>query len=210
MKRIPRPSPAMVVALVGVVIGLGGVAFATIPDSSGTIHACIGKSNGNLRAVEATADCRTNETAIGWNQEGPPGPPGPPGTNDLKKVDLVLTGDQSRVIFSEGVLTVTAQCRLDLDFRPQGGQILDQARVLVSTSQDGVIAFDTGIIDTTTLERLREILTVNSPQNEVDFGMREGFALLAPDGTSVSGLLWGAVNPPGRPDTCAIGGYLVE
>ena len=30
---IPKPSPAMIVALVGVVIGLGGVAFATIPDT---------------------------------------------------------------------------------------------------------------------------------------------------------------------------------
>jgi hypothetical protein len=76
MKRIPKPSPAMVVAVVGVVIGLGGVAFATIPDSTGTIHGCYGKSNGNLRVVESASDCRSNETALPWNQQGPPGPPG--------------------------------------------------------------------------------------------------------------------------------------
>jgi hypothetical protein len=66
----------MLVALVGVVIGLGGVAFATIPDSGGTIHGCYSKSNGNLRVVESASDCRNNETALPWNQQGPPGPPG--------------------------------------------------------------------------------------------------------------------------------------
>lgn len=73
MRRIPRPSPAMVIALAGVTIGLGGVAFATIPDSSGTIHGCYSKSNGNLRVVETASDCRKNETALPWNQQGPPG-----------------------------------------------------------------------------------------------------------------------------------------
>lgn len=75
MKRIPTPSPAMVVALAGVAIGLGGVAFATIPDSSGTIHGCYIK-NGNLRIVESENDCRRNENTLAWNQQGRPGPPG--------------------------------------------------------------------------------------------------------------------------------------
>jgi hypothetical protein len=66
----------MVVALAGVTIGLGGVAFATIPDSSKTIHGCYNKSNGNLRVVESAGDCRKNETALPWNQQGPPGTPG--------------------------------------------------------------------------------------------------------------------------------------
>ena len=70
MKRIPKPSPAMVVALVGVLIGLGGVAFATIPDSSGTIHGCAHKQSGALRAVESPGDCRANEQLISWNQGG--------------------------------------------------------------------------------------------------------------------------------------------
>jgi hypothetical protein len=64
----------MVVALAAMVIAIGGVAFATIPDSSGTIHGCYQKGVGSLRVVESAADCRTNETAISWNQEGRPGP----------------------------------------------------------------------------------------------------------------------------------------
>jgi hypothetical protein len=57
-------------------VAVGGVAFAAIPDSGGTIHACYGKSNGNLRAVESEGDCRSNESPLSWNQQGPPGPPG--------------------------------------------------------------------------------------------------------------------------------------
>jgi hypothetical protein len=58
----------MVVAVAGVVIGLGGVAFATIPDSNGTIHGCFNKQNGNLRVVETQNDCRRNENALDWSQ----------------------------------------------------------------------------------------------------------------------------------------------
>jgi hypothetical protein len=73
MNRIPRPSPAMIVALAGVIIGLGGVAFATIPDSTGTIHGCANKQSGNLRVVESASDCRPNEQTVSWNQGGAPG-----------------------------------------------------------------------------------------------------------------------------------------
>jgi hypothetical protein len=71
-----RPSPAMVVALAALVVAVGGVAFATIPDSSGTIHGCFQKANGNLRVVESATDCRSSEIAISWNSQGPPGSPG--------------------------------------------------------------------------------------------------------------------------------------
>jgi hypothetical protein len=46
-------------------IALGGVAFATIPDSTGTIHACAQKNSGNLRVVDQGA-CRGNETPLAW------------------------------------------------------------------------------------------------------------------------------------------------
>jgi hypothetical protein len=90
MRGIPRPSPAMIVALVGIVIGLGGVAFATIPDSSGTIHGCYNQS-GNLRVVESANDCRKNETPLAWNQQGPPGPPGTSNTAFAEETSEVST-----------------------------------------------------------------------------------------------------------------------
>jgi len=74
--RRHRPSPGTAFGAVALMVVLGGVAFAAIPDSNGTIHACYSKSNGNLRAVESADRCRTNERAISWNQEGARGPPG--------------------------------------------------------------------------------------------------------------------------------------
>jgi hypothetical protein len=75
MKRILalRQSPAMAVALCALVVAIGGVAYATIPDSSGTIQGCYGKTTGNLRVVDSAAYCRSNETALAWNQQSPPG-----------------------------------------------------------------------------------------------------------------------------------------
>jgi hypothetical protein len=50
-------------------VALGGVAFASIPDSSGTIHGCYKQNGGDLRVVESDADCRNNENALSWNGE---------------------------------------------------------------------------------------------------------------------------------------------
>jgi hypothetical protein len=74
MKRIlrRRPSPATVIALTALVVALGGVAYATIPDSNGTIHACYRKGSGNLRVVESATECHSSESALAWNQEGRP------------------------------------------------------------------------------------------------------------------------------------------
>ncbi len=58
----------------GTLVGLGagavlalaaGIAYATIPDSNGTIHACYKNGNGALRAIDtASSSCNANETAI--------------------------------------------------------------------------------------------------------------------------------------------------
>jgi hypothetical protein len=73
----------------GVVIsGLasGGLAFAAIPGGDGTITACytkqaalFGPPQGSLRVIDAASQCRSNETALSWNQKGQPGPAGPAG-----------------------------------------------------------------------------------------------------------------------------------
>jgi hypothetical protein len=71
-----RPSPATAIALTALAVALGGVAYATIPDSNGTIHGCYQKNNGTLRVVDNGATCRNSERALDWNQQGRPGPPG--------------------------------------------------------------------------------------------------------------------------------------
>jgi hypothetical protein len=55
-----------------------GIAYATIPDSSGVIHGCYKTQNGQLRVIDSGA-CGPSETALDWSQTGPTGAQGPTG-----------------------------------------------------------------------------------------------------------------------------------
>ena len=87
----------MLAALVGALAGsalVGGVAWATIPDSGGVIHTCYSQSTGTWRPIDyPTARCKSGETQLDFNQrgvQGNPGPQGPPGP----KGDKGDQGDQ--------------------------------------------------------------------------------------------------------------------
>jgi hypothetical protein len=61
------------------------IVLASIPDSSGVIHACFKTSSGLLRVIDtATDSCGPSETAISWSQTGPQGPAGPAGPQGPK------------------------------------------------------------------------------------------------------------------------------
>ncbi len=63
--------------IVGLIAGGAGVAFATIPDAGGVIHACYDTSKGNVRIIDSPSQaCASKETAVSWNQTGPQGPAG--------------------------------------------------------------------------------------------------------------------------------------
>src|SRR4051812_36224058 len=63
----------------------GGVAYATIPDSSGIIHGCYTKSGGALRVIDATVtNCKSTETGLDWSMQGPQGPAGPQGPQGVQ------------------------------------------------------------------------------------------------------------------------------
>jgi hypothetical protein len=87
-RRLKRPSPALVVAFVALLVALGGVTYAAIPAPDGTIHACVG-SRGALRAIDSAASCDPSEQALNFSQTGPPGqqgvtgPAGPAGQSQL-------------------------------------------------------------------------------------------------------------------------------
>jgi hypothetical protein len=78
--KVHVKSRRRLVALAAAVAGLalvGGIAYAVIPDSSGVIHGCFKTASGALRVIDpSTTSCLPSETAISWNQVGPPGPPG--------------------------------------------------------------------------------------------------------------------------------------
>src|SRR6266540_3846415 len=68
-------------AAVVLLIALGGIAYATIPDSDGVIHGCYQKSSGLLRVIDTDTgqSCASSEKPVSWNQTGPEGPTGPQG-----------------------------------------------------------------------------------------------------------------------------------
>jgi hypothetical protein len=64
----------------GVLVLAGGVAYATIPDDGGVIHACFDGKGGTLRVIDAPSkSCTKFEISLDWNKNGPVGPTGATG-----------------------------------------------------------------------------------------------------------------------------------
>src|SRR5215471_16423164 len=74
-RRILRATAAGIAVLA---VG-SGVALATIPGSGGVVSGCYAKKDGSLRVIDSTAQCRSGEAALNWNQTGPQGPQGSQG-----------------------------------------------------------------------------------------------------------------------------------
>jgi hypothetical protein len=55
---------------------VGTVAYGSIPDSKGVIHACYAKSDGVLRVVDSSKTCAKGLKALKWNVTGPKGDQG--------------------------------------------------------------------------------------------------------------------------------------
>ncbi len=57
----------------------GGTAYATIP-SGNVLSACYFKSGGRVRVIDASVTgCKSGETSLAWNVQGPAGADGPQG-----------------------------------------------------------------------------------------------------------------------------------
>jgi len=62
--RVFRSTRTVALAAVGVLLVVAGVAYATIPDSSGVVNTCYANAGGALRAVDGAADCTKDETHL--------------------------------------------------------------------------------------------------------------------------------------------------
>jgi hypothetical protein len=51
-----RPSPALIVAFLALLVSVTGVAFGTIPARDGDIHACYSKKTGDVEFVNTQSD----------------------------------------------------------------------------------------------------------------------------------------------------------
>ena len=68
------------IGALGLAVVAAGLAFATIPDASGVIHACYRPSHGPLRVVGyPTERCGNSDHLLSWNRVGPRGLVGPQG-----------------------------------------------------------------------------------------------------------------------------------
>src|SRR4051812_10807540 len=77
--RGARSTGGAVLALAG-----AGMAYASIPDSDGTFHACVSNSGGSIRMIDpsqagSAGHCVDGETQVSWNKSGQKGAKGPKG-----------------------------------------------------------------------------------------------------------------------------------
>jgi hypothetical protein len=89
--KLIRPA-VVALTIVGALLVAGGIAYATIPDGGGVIHACYQKNQGALRVIDTdkAQTCSSSESPLIWSQTGQPGqqgPPGPTGPSDVWSVD---------------------------------------------------------------------------------------------------------------------------
>ena len=75
---LPRRGQRVLTLSTMAILFTGIIAFASIPGGDGVIHSCYLK-NGGLRVIDSTEQCKSNETALNFNQTGPQGPQGPQG-----------------------------------------------------------------------------------------------------------------------------------
>jgi hypothetical protein len=198
-----RPSPATAIALAALAVALGGVAYATIPDSNGTIHGCYQKNGGSLRVVESSSDCRSSEQALDWNQQGPPGEAS--GARVLKPFSLAP--GERRLLFQAGTVTFTASCRFTTEVFTSGEYV---SSVEVTTSQDhAAVEVDSGH------NANRDLLvgqTWNLPGARAPVADASifdwSFSADSPDGTNVTGIVSTGVNQRGNTGKCQFGGQI--
>ena len=75
--KLIRPA-VVALTIVGALLVAGGIAYATIPDGGGVIHACYQKNQGALRVIDTdkAQTCSSSESPLIWNQTGQPGQQG--------------------------------------------------------------------------------------------------------------------------------------
>jgi hypothetical protein len=81
VNTLRRRGPRLLLVAGAALVATAGVAFATIPGSTGVINGCYEKRTGILRVIDTEAGkrCLSFETAISWNEGGTAGPQGPIG-----------------------------------------------------------------------------------------------------------------------------------
>ena len=84
-----RPRTLIAVVVAAGLLAFGGnlIAQAAIPSATKVFTACVNKTSGAVRLIDAEAtppvQCKSSEFRTTWNQAGQPGPPGVLSPDDL-------------------------------------------------------------------------------------------------------------------------------
>jgi hypothetical protein len=86
LNTLRRRGPRLLLLAAAALVTTTGVAFATIPGSTGVIDGCYEKRTGILRVIdtEAGKKCASFEMPISWNKKGETGDPGAQGEQGPK------------------------------------------------------------------------------------------------------------------------------
>jgi hypothetical protein len=121
---------------------VAGIALASIPDAAGVIHACYGNQFGILRVIDTAKgqSCRKGETALDWNQQGPPGPQGvagpqgPQGAPGISGYEVVVDRETLFNIVAEDIAAAQAACPQGKTVLGGGANTLQGAELSLKTS----------------------------------------------------------------------------
>jgi hypothetical protein len=148
------PRRLLTLLALSLVAVVGGAAWAATNGSDVVYNGCYGK-DGYLRVVQPGETCKKGDTAISWNQQGPPGAPGVSGPTSLSvggaQFDNYGTMIASHTVTSAeaglNLITATADIR-DMD-GSEGGVTQVLCSVMINGAGEGGIVTlqDTGVSD---------------------------------------------------------------
>lgn len=185
--------PAVVaVAIAGALLVAGGIAYATIPDSNGVIHACYKTGQGTLRLIDPSKSqaCLDSETALNWSQTGPQGPQGIQGLQGIQgpKGDTGPTGPSDVYSvngYGQGVKSIpgnpTILENLATTSTLPAGSYFVQSEVEIDNSQSVLSDYFCDLVDSSNNVYQEARVTADTNTNWVTIPVQAVITLASPD-----------------------------
>jgi hypothetical protein len=165
----------VVVVACSAALAIAGIAFASIPDSSGVIHVCYAATgSGALNVYDPSntdgsvpTSCVKGQASLSFNQTGPAGPQGPAGhlppavvaaaVQNLGQVDSSLTGLRTAIAGA-----VSQQRQQRAAFRKLMRKFLSAKTVAAQLSTAGEMSDETSLALQEAMDRQSKFMTTLS------------------------------------------------
>jgi hypothetical protein len=214
--RLRRPSPALVIAVIALVIALGGGAYAALRIGSKQIV------NNSVRSKDVRNRTLTGRDlafdSLGGRQIDEPRLGRVPRAANAQSLEgrrrfnvapFTLTNGQAREVMREGPFVLNARCRIGIA-TIDGDRDIAEVLIASSGANAAFDAADTGALGPGTPDEDRVFVNAVALPGEVVVDSLQDALALAPDGTEeiVDASLYAAVNALGQPGVCRFGGYV--